>query len=143
MSAHEGSAWQVASEAAQRGRREPATEAAINAARAEPDHPDAGRQREVDERLAASRQADREVHTDIPSCKSCALSREMIADGKMLVLTGNALEAYRRLHVASAAALQAQRYQEAAGQELRDAFGALCHAMAGGADGQWHQGNRP
>lgn len=196
MSAHEGSAWQAARESAQRSRRDLATEEAISAARAEPDHPDAGRQREVDARLASgtppsmpkasaslydeamvcgliraaqlleslgdlgrpgkicddeSREAlayarraglapavpgftavDREIHTDTAPCRACAVNREMIADGQMLVLTGAALAAYQRLRVASASALQAQRYQETSGQELRDAFGALCQTMAGG-----------
>lgn len=196
MSAHEGSAWQAARESAQRSRRDLATEEAISAARAEPDHPDAGRQREVDARLASgtspsmpkasaslydeamvcgliraaqlleslgdlgrpgkicddeSREAlayarraglapaapeftavDREIHTDTAPCRACAVNREMIADGQMLVLTGAALAAYQRLRVASASALQAQRYQETAGQELRDAFGVLCQTMAGG-----------
>lgn len=114
-------------------RRDPATEEAISAARAELDHSDAGRQGEVDARLAASRRADREIHTDAAPCRACAVNREMIADGQMLVLTGAASAAYQRLRVASAAALQAQRYQETAGQELRDAFGVLCQTMAGGA----------
>lgn len=198
MSAHEGSAWQAARESAQRSRRDLATEEAISAARAEPDHPDAGRQREVDARLASgtppsmpkasaslydeamvcgliraaqlleslgdlgrpgkicddeSREAlayarraglapaapeftavDREIHRhlDASLCRACGANREMIADGQMLVLTGAALAAYQRLRVASASALQAQRYQETSGQELRDAFGALCQTMAGG-----------
>jgi hypothetical protein len=65
-------------------------------------------------------------------CKNCDANSEMVADGKMLILRGPELAAYRQLQAAAQQAQIAQSAMATSGGILREAIQGLCAVIAPG-----------